>query len=252
MKRIQNKTAVTILSLVSVLVFFFGACFFALWGLFRLGVFALPGETAAYRPPMEDDDMSLPVHTPTEEHYISALDADVLEDLLGKMPFSDSYYMRVSVVSRENNFYLRSESGTYEIWRFGDRFQINHYDTKGKIERSITCDGEEIQIKNYRKTTTEYKELSDEYHFDTFSPIPDFSDMKNSTYRVVSCHEDDGVFTAYYEYDEGFFFDKIEIDMQTGAVVNYMRRYYGDLRYQFTVENFDFDFAFEDYMFALD
>ena len=75
--------------------------------------------------------------------------------------------------------------------------------------------------------------------------------MKNSTYRVVSCHEDDGVFTAYYEYDEGFFFDKIEIDMQTGAVVNYMRRYYGEPRYQFTVENFDFDFAFEDYMFAL-
>ena len=252
MKRITNKTVLTVLSLVSVLVFFFATCFFALWGLLRLDVFSMPGETVAYRPPAEGDDMSLPVHTLTEDHSISELGADVLENLWGNMPFSDSYYVKVSVVSQENNYYFLSESGTYEIWRYGDRFHINHYDTKGKIMRNITCDGKRIQIKNYDSASAEYVQLSNEYNFDTFSPIPDFSDMKNRNYRIISYHEENGILTAYYEYDEGFFFDKIEVDMQTGLVVNYLRRYYGDPRYQLTVENFDFDFVFEDYMFALD
>lgn len=251
MKRITNKTVLTVLSLASALIFFFGVCFFALWGLWRLDVFELPGETVAYRPPVEDDDMSLPVHTQVQEHFVSDLGTDVLDDLWGKVPFSDSYYVKVLVTSQENNYYLESESGTYEIWRFGDRFQINHYDTKGKIVKNITCDGEYVQIKNYSDITTSRQALSSENNFDKFSPILDFSDMKNRNYQVVSYHEENGIITVYYDYDEGFFFDKVEIDMKTGLIVNYIRRYYGDPRYQFTVENYDFDFVFEDYMFAL-
>ena len=252
MKHIQNKTVVTVLSLVSALVFFFGVCFLALWGLLRLGVISLPDETEVHRPPVEDDDMSLPIHMSAEEHYLSSLDADVLEDFWGKMPFSDSYYMRVSVVSRENNFYLSSESGIYEIWRFGDRFQINHYDAEGKIMKNITCDGRYVHIKNYSDATTSHEVLSEENNFDRLSPVYDFADMKNSNRRMVSYHEEDGIITVSYDYDDGFFFDEIEIDMETGLIVNYKRLYYGNLRYQFVVENYDFDFVFEDYMFAID
>lgn len=251
MKRITNKTVLTVLSLASALIFFFGVCFFALWGLWRLDVFELPGETVAYRPPVEDDDMSLPIHMLTEDHSISEIGADVLENLWGNMPFSDSYYMKVSVASRHELDARLPESGTYEIWRYGDRFQINHYDTENKIVRSITCDAKRVQIKNYRNMTTESKLLTESCNFETFSPIPAFDDMKNRVYQAVSYHEQDGIFTVYFEYDEWFVFEKIEIDMQTGVIVNYIRRYLGNPRLNFTVDNFDFDFVFEDYMFAL-
>ena len=45
MKRITNKNVLTVISILSVLLFFFGACFFALWGLYRLDLIALPNVT---------------------------------------------------------------------------------------------------------------------------------------------------------------------------------------------------------------
>ena len=252
MKRITNKNVLTVISILSVLLFFFGACFFALWGLYRLDLIALPNETEEEMIPAGDGDMSLPVHMPMEEVYVAATDTAVLDDLWGSMPFSNSYYVKITLDSYRELDPVMPEAGIYEIWRFGDRFQINQYSFENQVVKSITCDGTRVQIKNYKNATTEYKPFSADNNFDAFSPIPGFDDMTNRVYQAISHREENGVFTVYYEYDEGEVFEKIEIEMKTGIIKSFVRRYQGRIQLQFSAENSDFDFAFQDYMFDLD
>lgn len=251
-KRTVGKNTLTILSILSVFALFFGICTVAIVGLYHVGVIALPSDETETMLPTGNDDMSLPVHTLREEEVLFApSDVDALEKLLPHLPFSDSYYVKIELISDRESDPVLPESGIYEIWRYGERFKINHYSAEYGVLRSITCDGKRIQITDYRTATNEYRELSADYHFETFSPIPSFEDMKNTVYQATSYREENGVCTVIYEYDEGDVQEKIEVSMQSGVIESFTRRYRGAVQMKFTLEGKDLEFAFQDYMFNL-
>ena len=247
---VSNNT-LTIFSILSVFALFFGVCLLALVGLFHFGVIDLPVEEQEELS-TGNDSMSLPVHMGGDDRVLFVpSDVEAIGKLLPQLPFADSYYVKIELISDKESDPVLPESGIYEIWRYGERFKINHYTLDYGVVRSITCDGTQIQLADYRAATAEYFALSSEYCFDTFSPIPNFQDMTNHAFHATSYREEDGVYTIIYEYDDGDIQEKIAVSMETGILQSFIRRYRGEIQMQITLKGEDFEFAFQDYMFNL-
>lgn len=251
-KRISNKNVLTVLSILSVLLVFAGVCALALFGLYRMGIVTFPETEENAVSSDAGEGISFPIYTPAEEEfYFPPSVGTSLEKLFWKVPFCDSYYIKIELSSNRESDPVLPESGTYEIWRYGTRFKINHYDFFDRVVQSVTCDGEHIQVMNYRDASSAYYQLSSDYNFDTFSPIPNFSDLSNKNYRTRTYTEDGGVCTVIYEYDEGEMLEKASIDMKTGVITGFVRSYQGRIQMRITLTGSDFSFVFQDYMFYL-
>lgn len=250
--RKTDKNVLTVLSILSVLLLFSGVCALSLFGLYRMGVITLPKTQDEEVSLGTQDGLSFPVYTLAEENvYIPPSLDQSMEKLFWEAPFRDSYYIKVEVSTTAEADPTLPDAGTYEIWRYGDRFKINYYDFFDSVVQSVTCDGERIQVMNYRDASTVYYMLSADYGYDTFSPIPDFSDLSNQVYRTRTYVEKDGICTIIYEYDEGEIREKVSVDMTTGVITGFIRSYQGRIQMHVTLTGSDFSFVFQDYMFYL-
>lgn len=255
MKRlIRSKSFLTVISVLSVLLFFSVLCVGSLMLLSRLDIVRFPFEEEAVVIANSENDGSetLSLRTDTEAN-ISDLGEDIhaADRLIGNMPFVDSYYMKLQVESESETGQFAS--GLYEIWRYGDKYRISRYRAGGEVVRIVISDASRVQMTDFDAVTVEYAAYSTQYDFKHVAPFPDFSDNFSHNTHSLMDHRRIGnrrIFT--YEYPLSGEVEEIDLYSDTGILQSY-RRYLGDRTLlEINVITVDMDFSFSDYMFEFD
>ena len=153
-----SKNILTLLSVLSVLLVFSLVCMLCLLAMDKLGIVKLFGssETEPESIPMQTE-FPLPVHT-EETSGASAVGGNLsaLEKILVDIPYSDSYYIKIQVSVDETAGDGVPAPGTYEIWRFGDKYKIHRYNSNNEIEWMVTCDGDRLQVVDFTDLSNAY------------------------------------------------------------------------------------------------
>lgn len=251
----MKKNILTLISILSVLLAFSLVCTLCLFVLYQTGIVNFPfgDPEAERRGTPSETDFSLPVHTASSPHADSVVAGPVdFENILAESPFSDSYYLKITVTSDETAGADVPASGTYEIWRYGDRYKINRYSEANETEQIVTCDGTRIQVIDFLTPSSTYYSVSDGYTFEQMSPLPDFRLLLQEEHEVFEYWERNGVCTAAYEYTSLATVDNVSFSMSTGLVEAFSRYRGGRVIWRLEVLSKDLDFAFSDYMFRID
>ena len=250
----KSKSLLTLCAILSVLLAFSAVCAGCLWVLNRAGVFEFPARVNA--PGSEktgEAAVSLPVNTQPVTQAIPVLSgADALSALLAASPFSDSYYMSLSVETDGAGNSELPASGLYEIWRFGDKYKINRYNADNEIKHTVTCDGVRVQVTDFDAMSNRYYAYSPEYRFEQIAPLPDFARLMQQTHDVFAYTEADGVCRATWEYTTVGFIDEAHISMSDGMPMTFSRYKSGQVVWKLDVLSIDVDFPFTDEMFYVD
>ena len=253
-KKSAYKNVLTLISVLSVLLAFTLVCALCLFVLYKTGVadfaFGPPGEVQGGAP--AGTHFSLPVHTAASPTANAALTGANFDRILAETPFVDSYYIKIQVSSDETAGDDVPVSGTYEIWRYGDRYKINRYNSGNETEKIITCDGTRIQVIDFLAPSIAYYAVSDGYTFEKLAPLPDFRLLLEEEHEIFEYREKDGACTAAYEYTSLAMVDNVRFSMSTGLIESFSRYRGGRLIWTTDVLSTDLDFSFRDYMFSID
>lgn len=253
-KKGAYKNLLTLVSVLSVLLAFTLVCALCLFVLYKTGIaefaFGLPGEIQGGVP--AGTDFSLPVHTAASPAANAALTEASFDRMLAETPFVDSYYIKIQISSDETAGDDVPVSGTYEIWRYGDRYKINRYNSGNETECVITCDGTRIQVIDFLAPPSTYYAVSDGYAFEKMAPLPDFSLLLEEEHEIFEYMERDGVCTAAYEYASLAMVDNVRFSMSTGLIASFSRYRGGRVIWTIDVLSTDLDFSFSNYMFSID
>ena len=243
------KSFLTLISVLSVLFFFSLICAACLWGLHQIGILTIP----AVADKTEGGDIgggeaSLPTHTiPNATAEIPDFGAAAFESLIFTAPFSDSYYVRARVMADGSDG--MPVAGTYLIWRFGTRYQINCYGEDDEPLWMITCDGERVQSVDFVEGTNVYDVYSEAYAFATTAPFPSFT--ASDGFTVGGYTEQDGVCTARLAYPDGVTADEVRLSLATGMLVSFARLRGTEIIWRVEMMDVDMDFPFVEDMFRI-
>lgn len=247
----SKKSFLTIASVLSMLLAFSAVCGVVLFILYQVGVFKIPSAENGGTIDNAGAAVSLPLYTGETKNADELLvGLGSYEKLITETPFYDSFYLKVGVVCAVDSGY--PASGTYELWRYGEKFRINHYDENDEVQRIITCDGTNVQIIDFELEDVFYYPVSEEYSFLSLAPLPDFKELMKAPYEFFEYTEADGVITAVCEYLGRSMIDETQLTMSTGFLKSYRCMINGE--YVFTLETIstDLTFIFQDYMFEFD
>lgn len=251
----RSNSALTLLAILSVLLAFSLICACCLFVVYRTGVFELPALFSKDPVPVETNGgevVSLPVHTekmPSIEPISDKTEA--FEDLLSSLPFSDRYYISVLITTNGEGAEELSPAGTYEIWRLDEKYKIK-YSVQNEEKRTVTCDGERVQIVDFEAITNRYFDFSPEYRFERMSPLPNFASLMHQIHDVFSYEEMNGVCSAAWEYTTLGFIDSVRLSMKDGMLLSFSRYKGGSIIWQIDVLSADDAVLLTDAMFRVD
>ena len=255
MKRfLTSKSFLTAVSVLSVLLIFALLCGGTLALLHAWGIVKLPTDDSEILIPNEEHDGigELPIGAGSDV-TLSEVGADIhaSDRLLAAMPFTDAYYMKVQVDSPSTTG--RYATGLYEIWRYGEKYRINHYRINGEAVSIMLSDGERVRITNFDEMMVDYEPYSPTLAFRRVAPFPDFEEsFSRQTHRLVSHERIDNRRIFTYEYPLSGEIEEIDVYSDTGLLLSYRRRLDEQTLMSVNVITADVDFVFSDYMFAVD
>ena len=255
MKKITaGKNILTLLSVLSVLLVFSLVCMLCLFAMDKLGIVSLSGPVPdETQDPSVETEFPLPVHT-SNEQQAAALEGgvSVFERIFADIPYGDSYYIKMSVSVDETAEGAVPVSGTYEIWRFADKYKIHRYNSENETEWIVTCDGVRLQVIDFTEPSNTYYSVSDGYTFEKIAPLPDFGALADTECEIFEYSETGDVCSAAIEYPSISTVDNVVFSKSTGMLDSFSRFRGGRLIWKIDVESVDLDFLFSDYMFQID
>ena len=252
-KIFANKNVLTMMSILSVLLAFALVCALCLFAMDRLGIvklsFSASQETGGVS---AETDFPLPAHT-AKTPSVSAVTGgiSVFETVIEDIPFSDSYYIKMQISADQTAGDDLPEPGTYEIWRYGDKYKIHRYNSNYETEMVITCDGTRLWVIDYLNTSSMYYNVSDGYTFEKVAPYPDFHFLSDVEYEIFEYSESGDICSAALEYASLSTVDNIVFSMSTGMLHSFSRYHAGRIIWKIDMLSFDLDFDFMDYMFSI-
>lgn len=246
----STKSLITLASVLSVLLLFSGVCVGVLWILGQMHVVRFPdigdGTDGASE---KDPAVSLPVFTETEaQSRLLISSVSTYEELICQAPFTDNFYLKLRVSQTES---ASPAPGTYEIWRFGDRYRINRYSEQDEVEYMITCDGERVMAVDFSAMDVSYYLMAEGYSFGAVSPLPDFTRLLQSEHEIFEYTETDTLCIAACEYPELETVDETQIFKSTGFLRSYKRMQKGKTVLTIDVLSTDASFVFNEGMFEI-
>ena len=249
-----SKNILTLLSVLSVLLVFSLVCMLCLLAMDKLGIDKLFGssETEPESVPMQTE-FPLPVHT-EETSGASAVGGNLsaLEKILVDIPYSDSYYIKIQVSVDETAGDGVPAPGTYEIWRFGDKYKIHRYNSNNEIEWMVTCDGDRLQVVDFTDLSNAYYSVSEGYSFESMAPLPELGILATEEHEIFEYSEDGDICNVAIEYPSISTVDNIVFSMSTGILHSFSRFQGSGSVWKIDLISSDLEFAFRDYMFRID
>ncbi len=252
-KLLSSKSFLTVMSILSILLGFAVLCGGALFLLHSVGLFSIPQTEEELIVSGETDAgaADFPIYTQESGTVETVLGAGVVpEELLAELPFIDIYYLKIKVKTETSE--NAPVSGTYELWRSGDRYRLHRYHpTEGEIEYTVICDGSRVQITNFVDAFIMYQEGSGADSLAEFSPLPNFAELFTEEHSILEYRAEDGILVLSYEYPSGIV-DRVKLDMVTGLPLSYTRTRGKVTLCSVEVLSADTSYMFIDDMFSFD
>ena len=248
---VSSKNFLTLISILSVLVLFFGVCAGVLFVLDGLHWISLPFGEAPMQSAQPDvnGDIFIPVYKPSENgnsHIYT--EQPFCDGLLKSLPLTESYYLYIYVTDYVNGV---PQTDIYELWRYGEKYRLNHYNENDEVQSMITCDGEFVQIADYIAVEVRYYLKGEAYDLKNVSPLPDFSKLLNKEHELISYSEANGFCTVFYEYPEFHMTDEIVLESRNGLLHSYTNRVNGKTVHEVEVLISNSSYPFDDDMFRV-
>ncbi len=247
----SSKNFLTLISVLSVLVLFFGVCAGILFVLEGLHWISLPfGEEPMQSGQTEaQGEIFIPVYKPSEngnQNFHTEMPS--CDGLLKNIPLAEAYYLHIYVTDYVNGV---PKSEIYELWCYGEKYRLNHYNEDYEVQSMMTCDGEFVQIADYIAVEVRYYLKGEEYALKNVSPLPDFSKLLTKEHKLISYSEENGFCTVLYEYPEFHMSDEIVIKSADGLLCSYINRIGGKTVREVNVLVSDSSYPFDDDMFRI-
>jgi len=247
----SSKGVLNLISVLSVLILFFCVCAGVLFVLDGLHWISLPfgGEPTRSEQTEADGEIFIPVYKPSEnEKQNFHTEMPFCDGLLKKLPLTEAYYLHIYVTDYVNGV---PKSEIYELWRYGEKYRLNHYNEDYEVQSMMTCDGEFVQIADYIAVEIRYYLKGEEYALKNVSPLPDFSKILNKEHHLISYSEENGFCTVLYEYPDLHMTDEIVLETAEGLLYSYTNRINGKAVHEVKVLVSDSSFPFDDDMFRV-
>ncbi len=238
-KLLRSKSFLTMVSILSILFGFSILCAGALSMLHSLGFVSFSSLNAEETNATVQGDADFPVYTKVPEKAEAAIgtDADLLGAIAGA-PFTDMYYLRLEVLSVEND--SKYKEGIYDIWRCGDKYRMHRYDLEnGEVEASAICDGTRVQLTDFENATIRYEEYTDDYLLEQVTPLPYFEELFQTMNRVTSWVEEEEYLCFSLAHMVLPIEDSVGISKQTGLISYYYRTQNGKILFSVEVKDID-------------
>ena len=247
----SSKSVLNLISVLLLLVLFLGVCAGVLLCLDGLHWISLSfgEETVQSEQNGTGGEFLIPVYKPSENGTQNFhTEMPFCDGLLKNLPLTESYYLYIYVTDYVNGV---PESSIYELWRYGEKYRLNHYSENYGVQSMMTCDGEFVQIADYIAVEIRYYLKGEEYALKNVSPLPDFSKLLNKEHTLISYSEEDGFCTVLYDYPDFHMTDEIVLDTESGLLSSYINRINGKTVREVNVLIADTSFPFEDDMFRI-
>lgn len=248
---VSSKNFLTLISILSVLVLFFGVCAGILFALNALHLVSFPfaEEESLSAPTDADGDIFIPVYKQPENGTQNFhTEMPFCDGLLKSLPLTDAYYLYIYVTEYINGV---PQNSIYELWCYGEKYRLNHYNDNYEVQSMMTCDGEFVQIADYLAVDVRYYLKGEEYALKNVSPLPDFSKLLSKEHKLTSYSEENGVCTVLYEYPEFHMTDEIVLECENGLLRSYTNRVNGKTVCKTEVLVADASYPFHDDMFRV-
>lgn len=248
---VSSKNFLTSISILSVLILFFGVCAGVLFALDWLHLVSFPfGEQQTLSEPTDaDGEIFIPVYKPNENGMQNFhTEMPFCDGLMKSLPLTESYYLYIYVTDYVNGI---PEVSIYELWRYGEKYRLNHYNENYEVQSMVTCDGEFVQIADYIVVEVRYYLKGEEYDLKNISPLPDFSKLLTKEHKLTSYAEENGFCTVLYEYPEFHMTDEIAVKSTDGLLSYYTNRVNGKTVRKVEVLVADSSYPFHDDMFRV-
>ena len=246
-----SKSVLNLISVLLLLVLFFCVCAGVLFALDGLHLVSFPfGEEQTVSEPTDaDGEIFIPVYKPNENGTQNFhTEMPFCDGLLKSLPLTEAYYLHVYVTDYVNGV---PEFSIYELWRYGEKYRLNHYNADYEVQSMITCDGEFVQIADYIAVEIRYYLKGEEYDLKNVSPLPDFSKLLNKEHKLGSYSEENGFCTVLYEYPEFHMTDEIVLASADGLLKSYVNRVNGQTVRKVEVLISNSSYPFDDEMFRV-
>jgi hypothetical protein len=244
------KSVVTLFSVLSVVLMFSLVCTGVLFLLNQMDIVHFPqAEMHPSAAPKVDGDIALPYHErETQKTEPLSVGVAAYEKLLAAAPFVESFYLKVRVDHIGEG---QPDSGIYEIWRYGEKYRINRYNTQDEVEYMMTCDGERVQLVDFGTLSDSYYLMNDQYLFENVVPLPNFRMLLQEEYEIFEYTEAGGLCIVACEYPALSMVDETKLDRESGMLVAYKCIRKGQLDLSIQTLTSDTDFVFSDRMFEI-
>lgn len=212
----------SLLSILSIVAVFAAVCALCLFLMSRAGVLELPwflaresAETTQTKAP--DALENLFEEKNINENYTPIkADEETLEKIICSLPTFDSYFIRCSVIYISDD---RQMTEMYNVWRNGDKYRIVISDEFYSEKETIFCDGEKITIKDADESERTIP-VSGYTSFERFSPLPDFSLLKDESSGIIYTNDDETEYEVICDFPSVSAVSDIRISMVTGMILS--------------------------------
>ncbi len=248
----MKKSVLTMLSVLSVLLFFFLLCFGSLGLLRSLDVVSFPWEYAEAPAGVTAGEEAFPVYTNAPVVVQRAeMGGAISEPFLMSLPFTDTYYLRVAVTSgMDKGAYA---AGLYEIWSYGTKYRVHRYHPEtGEVEYTAISDGRRVQITSFADASITYEDLSAANAITEMAPIPNFRKLfaGEHPFIVLQAEGEEIVFSSTYMSSRVI--DQVAFDRDSGIVLSYRRTHEEHALIDAKVLTLDLNYAVVEYLFSFD
>lgn len=257
----RRENRLTVLSVASLILFVLALLTVGMVMMFRTGLIALPEWLSGDEDrPMEvlpgDDGMIFEaLRNPGEYLDVAVtwdMSAEEVRHILLSHPALNEYAAENRVAIYGGHM---QNTVTNKIWRSGDRYRLESFDSDGALQRVAICDGEKVMVTEYSSRTESVSgvfPISEEFSFENQAGMPDLTPV----YRQWENGEDSqtdlvdlsaalartaesNVYYLTYGYKDSSVTENVYLSLEYGLVVNAQSYDEGEKIYQLTTTSLE-------------
>ena len=175
------------------------------------------------------------------------------EDIVAVMkdlPFCDGYFLRSYVAYFEDYEKPGTEGSlkmeAYDIYKSGDKYKIIMYDSMLKVVGKTICDGKNVYVYDEENGSEAVYAISDERSFKAVSPVPDFAELGNGSYKMTdfTLSDDKSEYVVKCYMSGADRTDEIHIAADTGVIGHFTSSKNGAIVYDYSIGEFITGYSF--------